>query len=209
MGRLLFRRDTRVRDPDLGAVRKAGGNAGLTTGGPPRALSAHTRAHGGFFCRESPRASPALCVSLESSSWRDVDDSCIIYAVVFVNWHVYKETDGNRIHTLSLFSSLVVSDSLRPHGPQLARFLHPWDSPGENPGVSCRFLLQGIFPTPGLDACLLLWQADSSPLSRLGSPYVSQSPDWSSEVSGYKEICFQTRQAPAFARQLSPASLGA
>ena len=28
-----------------------------------------------------------------------------------------------------------------------ARFLCPWDSPGKNTGVGCRFLLQGIFPT--------------------------------------------------------------
>ena len=25
----------------------------------------------------------------------------------------------------------------------------PWDSPGKNPGVGCRFLLWGIFPTQG------------------------------------------------------------
>ena len=29
--------------------------------------------------------------------------------------------------------------------------LHPWDSPGKNTGVGCHFLLQGIFPTQGLD----------------------------------------------------------
>ena len=27
----------------------------------------------------------------------------------------------------------------------------PWDSPGKNTGVGCRFLLQGIFPTQGLN----------------------------------------------------------
>ena len=35
----------------------------------------------------------------------------------------------------------VVSDSLQPHGPWPARFLCPWDSPGKNIGVGCRFLL--------------------------------------------------------------------
>ena len=35
----------------------------------------------------------------------------------------------------------------------------------------CRFLLQGIFPTQGLNLCLL-WQADSSPLSHMGNPYL-------------------------------------
>ena len=27
----------------------------------------------------------------------------------------------------------------------------PWDSPGQNTGVGCHFLLQGIFPTQGLN----------------------------------------------------------
>ena len=39
----------------------------------------------------------------------------------------------------------------------------PWDSPGENTGVGCHSLLQGIFPTLGLNLCLLHWQADSLP----------------------------------------------
>ena len=41
------------------------------------------------------------------------------------------------------------------HGLQPARLLCPWDSPGKNTGVGCRFLLQGIFPTQGLNQCLL------------------------------------------------------
>ena len=36
----------------------------------------------------------------------------------------------------------VVSDSLRPHGPQTARPLCPWDFPGKNTGVGCHFFLQ-------------------------------------------------------------------
>ena len=49
--------------------------------------------------------------------------------------------------------------------------LCPWDFPGKNTGVSCHF--QGIweiFPTQGLNLCLLHWQADSLPLSHQGSP---------------------------------------
>ena len=48
-------------------------------------------------------------------------------------------------------SRSVVSDSLRPHGQQSTRLLHPWDSPGKNTRVGCHFLLQGIFPTQGSD----------------------------------------------------------
>ena len=45
-----------------------------------------------------------------------------------------------------------------------------WIFPGKNSGVGCHFLLQGIFPTQGLNPCLLHWQVDSLPLSHLGSP---------------------------------------
>ena len=42
------------------------------------------------------------------------------------------------------------------------------DSPSENTGVGCHFLLQGIFPTQGSNLCLLCllcWQAGSLPLA--------------------------------------------
>ena len=35
-----------------------------------------------------------------------------------------------------------MSDSVRPHGRQPSRLLHPWDSPGKNTGVGCHFLFQ-------------------------------------------------------------------
>ena len=38
--------------------------------------------------------------------------------------------------------ALVVSDSVRPHRQQPTRLPRPWDSPGKNTGVGCRFLLQ-------------------------------------------------------------------
>ena len=40
----------------------------------------------------------------------------------------------------------IVSDSLRPHG-----LYSPWNSPGQNPGMGSLSLLQGIFPTQGLN----------------------------------------------------------
>ena len=59
---------------------------------------------------------------------------------------------------------------LPPHALQPSRLLCPWDFPDKNTGVGCRFLLQGIFPTQGLNLHLLRWQADSLPLShQLGS----------------------------------------
>ena len=50
-------------------------------------------------------------------------------------------------------------------------------SPGKNTG--CHFLLHEIFSTQGSNPCLLCllhWQADSSPLSHLGSPPMSSLP---------------------------------
>ena len=41
--------------------------------------------------------------------------------------------------------------------------------PGENTGVGCHFLLQGIFLTQGSNQHLLHWQVDSLPLSHPGS----------------------------------------
>ena len=46
--------------------------------------------------------------------------------------------------------------------------------PGRNTGVGCHFLLQGFLQTQRLSLCLLHWQADSLPLSHLGSPIYMQ-----------------------------------
>ena len=64
-------------------------------------------------------------------------------------------------------SRSVVSDSLRSH-----RLYSPWNSPGQNTGVSSLSLLQGIFPThgsnPGLQHCRrILYQ-----LSHKGNPHM-------------------------------------
>ena len=50
------------------------------------------------------------------------------------------------------------------------RLLCPWDFPGKNTGVGCHFLLQGIFPTLGLNPHPLHWQVESLLLLLLGSP---------------------------------------
>ena len=49
----------------------------------------------------------------------------------------------------------------------------PWNSLVKNTGVSCHFLLQGIFPTKGFNPCLLCllyWQVDSLPTASMGKP---------------------------------------
>ena len=50
------------------------------------------------------------------------------------------------------------------------------DSPGKNTRVGCHALLQGIFPTPGSNPCLLSilhWQVGSLPLAPSGKPPTS------------------------------------
>ena len=64
-------------------------------------------------------------------------------------------------------SRSVMSDSLQPHG------LHsPWNSPGQNTGVGSLSLLQGIFPTQGLNPGLLHRRQILYQLSHQGSPQI-------------------------------------
>ena len=64
-------------------------------------------------------------------------------------------------------SCSVMFDSLRLHG------LHavPWDSPGQNTGVGCHSLLQGIFPTQGSKPGFMHCSQIHYYLSHWGSPY--------------------------------------
>ena len=59
---------------------------------------------------------------------------------------------------------------LRPHGLQPTRLFCPWNFPGKDTGVSCHFILQGIFPTQGSNPHLLHGQANSLQPSHQGSP---------------------------------------
>ena len=83
---------------------------------------------------------------------------------------------GLPMHKSNLIPKVMVVVLVAQSSPTLcnpmdhARILCPWDFPGKNTGVSCHFLLQGIFLTQGSNSCLLHWQADSLPLSHQGSP---------------------------------------
>ena len=64
------------------------------------------------------------------------------------------------------------------------------DFSGNNTGVGCHFLLQGIFPTQGSNLHLLPWQVGSSPLSHQRSLTVTRavtitltSPAWEHQVT--------------------------
>ena len=68
---------------------------------------------------------------------------------------------------VSVLSHSDMSDSLRPYRLWLARLLCPWDPLGKHTGVGCGALLRRIFPTRGLNPCLLSllhWKLGSLPL---------------------------------------------
>ena len=57
--------------------------------------------------------------------------SCVSFLTVFIYW------------ILNCYCKVtwVMSDSVRPHGQQPTRLLHPWDFPGKSTGVGCHCLL--------------------------------------------------------------------
>ena len=54
----------------------------------------------------------------------------------WINW----ETEINIYTLLLLLSRSVVSNSVRPHGLQPTRLLHPWDFPDKSTGVGCHYV---------------------------------------------------------------------
>ena len=80
------------------------------------------------------------------------------------------ETVGVKVKMLAAQSCLTLCNPMDYSPPA---FSVPWESPGKNIGVGCRFLLQGIFPTQGSNPCLLCllhWQEGSLPLTPPGKP---------------------------------------
>ena len=81
--------------------------------------------------------------------------------------------------------------TLQPHELWPTKLLYPWDFPGENTGVGCHVLFQGIFPTqiepmsPALQAYSLLseapWQSKNTrvgSLSLLQRNFLTQESNW-------------------------------
>ena len=78
---------------------------------------------------------------------------------------------GNRAGRKLCAWSSVVSDSLWPVGYSPPGSSLHGDSPGQNPGVGCHALLQGIVPTQGLNSGLLRCRWILYHLSHQGSPH--------------------------------------
>ena len=68
-------------------------------------------------------------------------------------------------HTRNEVKAAQLCQTLRPHG-----LYSPWNSLGQNPGVGSLSLLQGIFPTQGLNSGPLHCRQILYQLSHKGSP---------------------------------------
>ena len=53
-----------------------------------------------------------------------------------------------------------MSNLVPPYELQFARFFCPWDSLGKDTAVGCHILLQGIFPTQGLNPHPSAWEGE-------------------------------------------------
>ena len=93
--------------------------------------------------------------------------------------------DEGRASTCGLCAQACLT-LLGPHGLWPTGSSVHEDSPGKNTGVGCPFLLQGIFPTQGLNPSLLHWQTDSLPLAPPGKPLITFS---SVQFSPVAQLC--------------------
>ena len=103
----------------------------------------------------------------------------------FTNFCAYSNFLWVLLGYFSLMCSVkqVVASSLLLHELQPTRLLCPWNFPGENPGVGCHFLLQGIFLTQGSNTCFLpesptlagrFFTAQKTVVAPLGKPCIIQ-----------------------------------
>ena len=90
---------------------------------------------------------------------------CLI-SIILVAWKLCFDSFGGSMWSES---RSLMSDSLRPHG-----LYSPWNSPGQNTGVGSLSLLQGIFPTQGLNPGLPHCRQVLYQLSHRGSPRITQ-----------------------------------
>ena len=65
--------------------------------------------------------------------------------------YIQDMTSGSSITSCVPVVISVVSNSLQPYELQPSSLFSPWDSPGKNTRVGYHALLQGIFPTQGLN----------------------------------------------------------
>ena len=109
---------------------------------------------------------------------------------------------------LNLFGVCVncsfVSNSYDPSGLQPARLLCLWKSPGKSTRVGGHALLQGIFPTQGLNPGLLHCRQILYHLSHQGSLYQFYLMLFSLLISGQKRSFLISNNYPSWRRKWQP-----
>ena len=90
-----------------------------------------------------------LCPSSTAPCLIFVKLSEVFPAHLQATWHLYRYWP----HVL-VSETLCDAMDCSPPGSSVC----PWNSPGKNTGLFCHFLLQGIFPTQGLNLDLLHWR---------------------------------------------------
>ena len=94
-------------------------------------------------------------MSNTNSALSNLETTFALHLLYYTNYIIVSCVSSLSFRLCCAQSFSVVSDSLWSRGPQPARLLCPWDSPGKNTGLGCYALLQGSFLTQGLNTCLL------------------------------------------------------
>ena len=104
-------------------------------------------------------------------SWQLCSLQTFAQCLLFSSSTPFIPTAVTHVYSASAKSLQSCPDSFQSRGPQPLRLLRPWNSPGKETGADP--LLQGIFPTQGLNLrllCLLHWRVGSLPLAPPGEP---------------------------------------
>ena len=150
-----------------------------------------------------------LCVSLtckpHGQYWRGTGGARNLMAVKVEVCLMFQENSAWETVCVCVCVCSVVSDPVTPMDGGLwsARLLCLWDYTGENTGVGCHALFQGIILTQGSNLSLLHWQVDSLPRSHWGSPgnqmQLNESPRTTAEVGNCScqwQSCFTSFSTP-------------
>ena len=119
---------------------------------------------------------------------------------------IFFSVRGECVHAKLLQSCPILCDHMDCSTPGSA--VHGY-SPGKNTGVDCHALLQGIFPTQGLNlhlSHLLHWQEGSLPLAPAGKPVRGEYSEVKVKVKSLSHVrLFAT---PWTVAQQAPPSMG-
>ena len=110
---------------------------------------------------------------------RSISNKC---STVFMCIHL----SGSYSQSLKMLASQSCPLIVTPWKP--ARLLCPWNSPGRNTGVGCRFLLQGIFLTQGLNMDLMHCRYILHHLSHQGSLAIAKESNILDDF-GFSAVC--------------------